>query len=186
MRSALFAFILAPLLAQAAPYPATSTSALTAPERGLYFLHKGFTLKTVGSNWIPVASSEDSILDTIRFASKDAPDDGSLSVRTDRIAKNVSLDLYTRKWMRDYPSYGFEVLATKQFALNGSPALIVDMLSRTKNKQIRQVVLKNEDKVAIMTCLDSKESFSKSLQQCNQIIKTFTWVAPEETTSIKK
>ncbi|WP_413558792.1 hypothetical protein [Bdellovibrio sp. HCB209] len=186
MRTLIALFISSPLLAFAAPYPATSTSALTAPEKGLYFMHKGFTLKTEGSTWTTVATSEDSLLDTIRFADKNNPDAASLSVRTDRVAKNASLDLYTRKWMRDYPSYGFEVLATKQFNLNGNQALIVDMLSRAKNKQIRQVVLKNDDKVAIMTCLDSKDTFSKSLQQCNQIIKTFSWVTPEEKPSLKK
>lgn len=168
-----------PLSALAAPHPATSTSALTAPEQGLYFLHKGFTLKTDGSTWLPVAESETKLLDTVRFASKDKPQGGYLSIRTDRVAKSASLELYTRKWMRDYPNYGFEVLATKQFSLNGQPALIVDLLSRTKGKQIRQVVLKNEDKVAIMTCMDAKEAFSASLQQCNQIIKTFRWTTPD-------
>lgn len=158
----------------AAPHPATSTSALTSPEKGLYFLHKGFSLKTEGSKWVPVANV-DTLLDTVRFASPENSKTGSLSIRTDKVAKDASLDLYTRKWMRDYPNYGFEVLATKKFTLNGSPALLVDMLSRSKNKQIRQVVLKNEDRVAIMTCLDDKESFSSSLVQCNQIMKSFTW-----------
>jgi hypothetical protein len=186
VRTLIALLLLSPLTSFAAPYPATSTSALTAPEKGLYFLHKGFSVKTDGSTWTPIATSEDSLLDTVRFADKNAPDAASLSVRTDRVAKNASLELYTRKWMRDYPNYGFEVLATKQFNLNGNQALIVDMLSRAKNKQIRQVVLKNEDKVAIMTCLDNKDSFTKSLKECNQIIKTFTWVVPEEKPSLKK
>lgn len=167
--------LLFPISALAAPHPATSSSAFTAPEKGLYFLHKGFVLKTDGSTWLPVAESESTLLETVRFASKENPQGGYLSIRTDKVAKSASLELYTRKWMRDYPNYGFEVLATKQFSLNGQPALIVDLLSRTKGKQIRQVVLKNEDKVAIMTCMDKKESFNLSLQQCNQIIKTFQW-----------
>ncbi|MFM6929386.1 MAG: hypothetical protein ACKOX6_13040 [Bdellovibrio sp.] len=186
MKSLFALLLLMPSLSLAAPYPATSTSALTAPEKGYYFLHKGFIVKTTGTDWIPVATEDGALLDTIRFASPKNPNDGSLSVRTDRIAKTASLELYTRKWMRDYPSYGFEVLATKQFNLNGNPALIVDMLSRSKNKQIRQVVLKNEEKVAIMTCLDTQESFTKSLQNCNQIIKTFNWATPAEAPAIKK
>lgn len=179
MKALFLALILSPLNALAAPYPATSSSALTAPESGLYFLHKGFTLKTAGTTWVPVGGAEQSVLDTVRFADKDSGQNGSLSVRTDKVAKNVSLDLYTRKWMRDYPSYGFEVLSAKNFILNGSPALVVDMLSRSKNKQIRQVILKNEDRVAIMTCLDDKEHFNKSLQACNQIIRSFSWNTPE-------
>ncbi|MFS4459403.1 hypothetical protein [Bdellovibrio sp. HCB2-146] len=178
MKTGLFILFQLAASAFAAPHPATSTSALTAPEKGLYFLHKGFSLKTEGSSWVPVANA-DTLLDTVRFASPGNTKTGSLSIRTDKVAKDASLDLYTRKWMRDYPNYGFEVLATKKFTLNGSPALLVDMLSRSKNKQIRQVVLKNEDRVAIMTCLDDKESFSASLAQCNQIMKSFTWTNSE-------
>ncbi len=175
MRYLLVLFLHLPFVALAAPYPATSSSALTTPEKGLYFLHRGFTLKTEGTDWVPVSNSEQSLLDTVRFSSKENSKSGSLSIRTDKVAKNASLELYTRKWMRDYPNYGFEVISAKNFSLNGSPALVVDMLSRTKNKQIRQVILKNEDRVAIMTCLDDKKNFSKSLQSCNQIMKTFAW-----------
>lgn len=170
-----------PHVSFAAPYPATSSSALTTPEKGLYFLHKGFTLTTEGTTWIPVPGTEQSLLDTIRFAAKDRHSEGSLSIRTDKVSKNASLELYTRKWMRDYPNYGFEVISAKNFTLNGSPALVVDMLSRAKKKQIRQVILKNEDRVAIMTCLDDQERFSKSLQNCNQIMKSFSWNNPAET-----
>ena len=175
MKTLLFVLLQSALIAVAAPHPATSTSALTAPEKGLYFLHKGFSLKTEGTTWVPVANV-DTLLDTVRFAPREMAKGGSLSIRTDKVSKEATLDLYTRKWMRDYPNYGFEVLATKKFSLNGSPALLVDMLSRSKNKQIRQVVLKNNDRVAIMTCLDDKESFSKSLVQCNQIMKSFAWI----------
>jgi hypothetical protein len=163
-----------PLMSWAAPHPATSSSVLTAPEKGLYFQHKGFNLKTEGTTWVPVASTE-SVLDTVRFSSPDKNEKGSLSVRTDSVAKNASLELYTRKWMRDYPSYGFEVLSAKSFTLNGQPALVVDMLSRSKNKQIRQVILKKDARVAVMTCLDDKATFNKSLQSCNRIIQSFTW-----------
>lgn len=179
MRNLLGLLIFLPMSALAAPYPATSSSALTNPEKGLYFLHKGFTLKTEGTSWVPVATSEQSLLDTVRFAAKDNGK-GVLSIRTDKVAKTASLELYTRKWMRDYPNYGFEVISAKNFELNGSPALVVDMLSRSKNKQIRQVVLKNQDRVAIMTCLDDKATFSKSLQSCNQIMKSFSWNEEEK------
>ena len=175
--------------AMAAPYPATGSSALTAPEKGLYFLHKGFTLKTAGTDWVPVSSSEQSVLDTVRFSAKDKKS-GSLSIRTDKVAKSATLEMYTKKWMRDYPNYGFEVISAKNFTLNGNPALVVDMLSRAKNKQIRQVILKNEDRVAVMTCLDDKANFSKSLQNCNQIMKSFAWTSSdsqeENPTPVKK
>lgn len=171
-----FLILLFPFFSWSAPYPATSSSALTEPENGFYFQHKGFNLKTAGTDWIPMASPNSGLLDTIRLGSKDTQKTGTLSVRTDKVSKNVSLSLYAKKWMRDYPSYGFEVLSAKNFQLNGSPALVVDMLSRTKNKQLRQVISKNEDQVAILTCMDSRDTFKVSIESCNQIIKTFSWL----------
>jgi hypothetical protein len=171
-----FLVFIFPFFCWSAPYPATGSSALTEPEYGFYFQHKGFNLKTIGTDWVPMASPNSGLLDTIRLSSKDKQKTGSLSVRTDKVSKSVSLSLYAKKWMRDYPSYGFEVLAAKNFQLNGSPALVVDMLSRTKNKQLRQVIFKNEDRVAILTCMDSKDTFKFSIESCNHIIKTFTWV----------
>ena len=171
----LLAITLTSLMSSAAPYPATSSSALTAPDKGLYLVHKGFTVKTEGTDWLPVEQQGESILDTVKFKAKDPAATASLSVRTDKLAKNVSLELYTKKWMRDYPNYGFEVLTTKNITLNGSPALLVDMISRSKDKQLRQVILKRDDKVAVMTCMDSRDGFTKALPQCNQIMKSFTW-----------
>lgn len=164
----------------AAPFPATSTSALTTPEKGLYFLHKGFTLNTAGTDWVPSSAAEDSLLDTVRFVSKNSDQEGSLSIRTDKINAKTSLELYIRRWMRDYPNYGFEVVSAKKIQLSKSPALVVDMLSRAKNKQIRQVVVKNNERVTVMTCMDNKNSFSESLKTCNQIMKTFSWLDEAE------
>jgi len=163
----------------AAPLPATSTSILTAPEKGLYFQSKGFTLKTEGTDWQPLSSSGKDILGTVRFTEKNSTNNqASLSVRTEKVSKNTSIELYTKKWLRDYPSYGFEILGTRSFNLNGSPALLVDLFSRSKNKQIRQLILKNQDQVAIMTCLDNKDTFAKTLLQCNQMMKSFSWNTP--------
>lgn len=165
------------LSAGAAPYPATSSSILTTPERGLAFMQKGFSVKTAGTDWIPVNpdKSGDSILDTIRFTPKDAAQTGSLSVRTDKILASASLELYAKKFMRDYPNYGFDVLSSKPVKLNETSGLLVDMVSRSKNKQLRQLILKQNNQVAILTCMDDKEKFSKTLSGCNQIMKSFEW-----------
>ncbi len=163
----------------AAPYPATSTSAITNLDKGLYFLHKGFTLSVEDTSWRPLAKTEDSLADSIRFAAKEKAD-GSLSVRLDNVSQNTSLELYSRKWMRDYPSYGFEVASAKTIQLNGFPTLVVDMYARAKEKQIRQVISKNDNKVVIMTCIDNKSTFSDTLKECNKIIKSLSWATPPQ------
>lgn len=184
MRLILFSFIsLSAFVAAAAPYPATSSSILTSPERGLAFLQKGFLVKTAGTEWVPVnpEKGSESLLDTIRFEPKDAKQTGSLSIRTDKILSTASLELYAKKFMRDYPNYGFDVLSSKPVKLNENSGLLVDMVSRTKNKQLRQLILKQNNQVAILTCLDEKENFNKTLSSCNQIMKSFEWTDPANT-----
>ena len=164
-----------PSLSLAAPHPATSTSVLTDPERGLSYLAKGYSLKTTGTNWTAVSPNNESLIDTVRFASKDSKLTGSLSIRTDKIANNVTLETYAKKFMRDYPNYGFDVLGSKSVTINQSNGLVVDMVQKVKNTQLRQVILKNNNKVAILTCLDTKDSFMSTIASCNQIIKSFEW-----------
>ena len=173
--------------AQAAPYPATSTSMLTNPEKGLYLSHKGFTVKTTGQSWVPANDeTEGTHGSAVRFASPVGLNDAYLSIRTDKVIKSASLDLYSRKWLKEYHNYGFEVLSSKQFNLNNQTALLVDLLSRSKGKQLRQVVIKNEDKVAVMTCVDDRDRFDDSVKKCNEIIKTFSWVGDTAPVMLKK
>lgn len=171
----LFTFLIANLAA-AAPHPGTSTSALTAPELGHYFQSQGFNLKTAGTDWLPTPQNAESLFEVVRFTPKGQIDaSASLSVRTDTLSKQGTLESYAKKWMRDYPSYGFEVLGAKSFAISGGPGLVVDMVQRSKNKQIRQVILQHGLQVAILTCLDHQSSFQKTLTNCNQLVKNFSW-----------
>jgi hypothetical protein len=164
-----------PYLSFAAPHPATATSALTDPEKGLSYLAKGYSLKTTGTNWTAVSTNNESLIDTVRFASKDPKLTGSLSIRTDKIANNVTIETYAKKFMRDYPNYGFDVLGSKNIAINQSNGLVVDMIQKVKNTQLRQVILKNNNQVAILTCLDTKDNFMSTIASCNEIIKSFEW-----------
>jgi hypothetical protein len=162
-------------LCWAAPYPATSSSSLTDPSKGFFLLHKGFTLKAAQDTWIPLESETSSYNETIRYFLKENPEGPMLSVKTDRVAKNASLNLYTRKWLKEYPGFGFDILASKTYSLNNQHALSVDLISRAKGKQIQQVIFKNADKVAILTCMDTIENFEKSLERCHEFIDTFIW-----------
>ncbi|MBK9324141.1 MAG: hypothetical protein IPM97_14545 [Bdellovibrionaceae bacterium] len=163
-------------LAFAAPHPATSTSLLMDPQYGHFFQNQGFQLKTAGTDWLPTPQNEDSLFDSIRFTPKGKVNStASISVRTDTLTKQNNLETYAKKWMRDYPSYGFEVLGAKSFTLSGGPGLVVDMVQKNRDQQIRQVILQKDRKVAILTCLDSRRDFQKTLVACNQLVKNFQW-----------
>lgn len=161
----------------AAPHPVTSTSVLTDPENGLFFHGFGFRLKNLGSDWKPTVPGTSPNFNVVRFEPRQ---DGSvngpeLSIRTDRLQEDKSLESYSRRWIRDYASYGFDVLGTKPLQMGGGKALLIDLVQKNKNKQLRQVIFEKDRRIAVMTCLDQSERFEKSLESCNRIIRQFEW-----------
>jgi hypothetical protein len=179
VKQLIFSFLLiSSCWALAAPHPATSTSVLTDPQYGHYFQSQGFNLRTLGTDWLPTPQSNESLFESVRLTPKgNVESTASLSVRTDTLSKQSTLENYAKKWMRDYPSYGFEVLGAKSFAMAGGPGLVVDMIQKGRSKQIRQVILQKGQRVAILTCLDNQSSFQKTLTACNQLVKNFEWSA---------
>lgn len=164
-------------VASAAPYPATSTSVLTDPAKGVFFHGFGFRLRNLDSAWKPVPSAGDAIFDSVRFEPKErGASEATVSIRMDKLPGKSSLETYARKWMREYPTYGFDVLGTKTLSLSGGRALLVDMLQKAKNRQLRQIILQKDDKIAVLTCLDGKENFQETLQTCNHLIRGFEWI----------
>lgn len=177
MKIMLVTLLLTALACEAAPYPATSTSVLTDPAKGVAFHGFGFKLKELDRAWTPVPSTGDSIFETLRFepTKRANQSDATLSIRMDHLPANATLESYAKKWMRDYPSYGFEVLGTKNLQLGGGHAILVDLVQKAKNRQLRQVILQQNDRIAVLTCLDRRDQFSGTLQTCNQVIRGFEW-----------
>lgn len=177
MKTLFFAFLFfAAATTQAAPMPGMGSSELTDPAKASFFHSYGFSLKSTGTDWVPVKDEKDTIFETVRFEPKNKKDGtASMSIRMDKLKERGSLESYARKWMRDYPSYGFQVLGTKALNLGGGRGLVVDLVQKDKNKQLRQVILQKEQKIAVVTCLDEKDRFTETLQSCNQIVKSFQW-----------
>ncbi len=163
----------------AAPHPVTSSSLLTDPEKGQSFRGFGFKMAFSGSAWRPLHKESEGLFAEIQFQNKNSISDKSLaqiSLRMDDLSKNQRIETYAKKWMRDYPHYGFEVLGTKTFAHSGGQGLVVDLFHRQNNKQLRQVILLKDKKVAIFTCSDTKLKFPEILIECNHLVKGFSWL----------
>lgn len=165
--------------ALSAPYPGTSSSVLADPAKGVFFHGFGFRMNNLEPTWHAVPSVGESIFESVRFEPRATDTKATVSIRMDRLADKATLETYARKWMRDYPMYGFEVLGTKTLGLGGGRALLVDMVQKTKSKQIRQVIMQKDERVAILTCLDEKDRFSSTLHTCNRMIRGFQWVDQE-------
>lgn len=162
------------LTSWSAPFPVSGTSLMTDPEEGRFLEPHGFRLKTTNLKWTPIPDEKTSIFQTFRFAPINNQT-AQLTVRKDELGQQKNLEVYAKKWMREYPQYGFEILTTKKMQLGGGDALLIDLVHRAKSQQIRQLVLHKNKKVVILTCLDEISKFRSTVSECNQMMTSFSW-----------
>ncbi len=162
-----------PGVAWAAPHPGAGSSLLVAPEAGLFWIRQGFQIQTRGSSWQLGAFSEDknSEVRLLRPGSNSA----SLAIRNEDLKSEMTLENYSKRWMKDYSNYGFDLLGTQTFIQSGTKALVVDLLHKKTEQQMRQVLFLKNKKVVILTCKDDQKHFEKTLIECNQVSKSFQW-----------
>lgn len=164
--------------AYAAPHPGTSTSILTDANKGLFLSRKGFSLGTSGSAW---QIQEDRSLSrgepdsSWRFSNTAQPS-AQAHIKTDYLKTDLTLEAYAKRWMRDYSPLGLDVMGSKVFSQNGDRGLVIDLMDTKKKIQMRQAVFMKRKRVVILTCSDTQANFDKSIQECNQLIKNFSWV----------
>lgn len=161
------------LTLRASPHPGVGSSIITDPDHGYFFSKMGFGLNRGNTPWIldsDLASSVD-----LKFHPADSNSEG-LSVKIDDIQVDLTAEAYSKRWLRDYDHFGFEVLGSQSFQQNLDPAYVIDFLHRKKQQQFRQVIFVKNKKVVLFTCKSSLENFKKNLGPCNSIIRTFKWM----------
>ena len=174
-----FLFTFWSLSSLAAPLPGTASSALTSPEYGLFYSIRGFQLRSQPS-WAMDKTKEDETSEpnkefSVFYIHPDFKN-ARLSVQTDTLKTEMTLESYTKKWMKDYSSYGFDVLGAKTFQTQFTKGLVVDLHHKKKDTQLRQVIFLKEKTAVILTCLDQTKSFTQSLVGCNQLVRSFQWL----------
>lgn len=174
-------FIILLFISQAysAPHPASSSSILTNPEKGLFFERWGFRLGTQGTSWVLSEMPEEGqIWKFFPATGAPLPQTAQIHLRKDQLKMDLSPEAYAKRWIREYGHLGLEILGTKAFGQNGVRGVVIDTLERSKKIQLRQAVYLKGRTVVVLTCSDQKDSFSKTLSDCNQLIKNFSW-APQ-------
>lgn len=163
--------------ALAAPHPASGSSALVAPQKGLFLIPQGFLVKTENTHWQLAGESKDQKL---RY-SQGKNSSALLSIQTENLKTDMKIEDYAKRWMKDYSLYGFDVLGSKLFNHNGQKALVMDVLQRKQKQQVRQVLFLNNKKVVILTCQEQEKKFNQILADCNQVARSFEWSAENKT-----
>lgn len=140
---------------------------------------KGFRMNAGNTAWIQSPPPKDipSLVTVYKAPVSQHGQQPALSVRVDDLKSTQSLRKYVRRWMQDYTRFGFDVLTAKPIKINDQSAFLLDIVSRETQKQLRQVVFLKNKTAVILTCRDHRDSFSKSVQDCNQIVKSFKWNA---------
>jgi hypothetical protein len=162
--------------AAASPMPFTSSSLFISGEKGLFHSPNGFSLSSGASQWQLTAKPKDnSYIDTIYRGPGESATAPVLTVRSDKLAKNTDVGTYAKKWLNDYPRFGFEVLSAKKVKVNEQVAYLVYLVSRESAKQLRQVLFVKGQTAVTLTCRDDINHFAIALKSCNEIIRTFHW-----------
>jgi hypothetical protein len=171
--------ILGTFRAYSAPAPATSSSLFASPEAGYFYQVRGFRLTGL-SQWLlePGPETEPTSDSGREFSvsyKNPSFQTARFSVQSDTLKSDISLESYTKKWMRDYSSYGFDVLGAKTFQAGVAKGLVVDLYHKKKDTQLRQVIFVKSKTAVVLTCLDQAKSFNQSLASCNQMVRGFSW-----------
>ena len=114
-------------------------------------------------------------IETIYRAPDGTDSEAILTVRADKIHGRIDAPEYAKKWLHDYPRFGFEILDAKKVNVAGQSAYVIDLVSHESSKQLRQVLFVRGEDAITLTCRDKIQDFNQTVKSCDQIIRTFRW-----------
>lgn len=97
------------------------------------------------------------------------------TVSVDKFSSSTAFDAYVKKWIKEYPYFGFEILKTQTMKISEAPCYLVDLVHRKQNKQLRQFVVVKKDFAVVMTCADEPAKFKETALHCADLVKHFQW-----------
>jgi hypothetical protein len=161
---------------EAAPIPLTSSSLYISAKPGLFQSPIGFSINSGSTNWVQVMSPKNNeFIEATYHSPGDENVQAALTMRHEKLSKPEELDSYSKKWMKDYPRFGFDVLAAKKVRVKNEVGFMLDLVNRENSKQLRQLIFVKNSNVVTLTCRDDAQNFLKTLKSCNEIIRTFRW-----------
>ena len=162
----------------AAPYPATSSSVLLDLNKQFYLSKDGFSIHAQNTDWLHLKpKNKDHHIATVYRAPRTAfGAQAALTVRVDKLRKKLSVKRYVKKWKKDYPRLGFDILSARKIKVGKKKGFLIDLYSQSTARQMRQVVFLKNKTAVILTCRDHKKNFRTTVKTCNQIIRNFHWL----------
>ena len=170
-------FILIFLTSNLWAVPKPETEEKIKPKLGVYKSDFGFEIQANNTDWIQTKPPKKSrFIETIyRSPIMRNNVHASLTVRVDNMKDKTDLKNYVKRWVREYPKYGYDVLGSQPFKNGDQWGYVIDLINPGKNRQLRQVIHLSKKVAVIITCRDHSATFSISLKECNKITKNFRW-----------
>lgn len=161
----------------AAPIPVSTSSAVLNAKPGIYLSPLGFQLDTSDTGWRPVDAQGKSEFIVAAYVKEtsDPEVQGAFTVRVDKIAAPTSVEAYAKKWLKDYPRLGFEILTAKKVNVSGEIGFLLDLVNRDNKMQLRQLLFTKRNHVVNLACRDQMKDFTATLADCNKIFRSFSW-----------
>lgn len=160
----------------ATPSALNISEILQIDEPDVFFGNEDFKISPQSTNWSMKQIHKGATSAQAQFISPNLDSQAKLTVRYEKLKKNLTLKGYIQHSMRDYGRYGFEILAKRPLKINNQYAYLIDFKQNKSAIQLRQVLFKNKDVVVILTCSAHQESFKQELKACNQIYRNFRWL----------
>lgn len=180
MTKRFFLFVLATLAAlaaNAAPIPLTTSSALLTQKPGVYISPLGFRVDASDTGWSVVDPQGKSEFIVAAYVKEkgDPEVQGAFTVRVDNLSQPTSAEEYAKKWLKDYPRLGFEILTAKTVKVEGQIGFLLDLVNRDNKMQLRQLLFTKRRHVVNLACRDQMKDFTNTLNDCNKIFRSFSW-----------
>lgn len=154
---------------------------LMRPQTGIFWQSEGFRLGTAGTQWVPDLNTQTdgtdearTPLENFRYQHRSSPH-AHLRIDVESLKGKSTLESYARRWVKEYGQYGFQILRSQPTKVNNHATLIYDLLPKTKELQIRQIIQVHHGKAVILTCSDEKGNFNKTTGDCNQMARNLIW-----------
>jgi hypothetical protein len=166
-------------IVNAAPFPRAIPSTTIEPELGVFTHQKaGFKIEAKNTGWVldQAPKGTQGVEALFHSPSEGGKDRGLLTIRIDQDIQAPTFQAYMEKWNQEYPRYGFDVLGTRAFELNGQSGYVVDLINKERSRQMRQVIYHKDKMAVVLSCRDDVKKFENTLKSCNTIMKSFTWL----------
>lgn len=156
----------------ATPIPAAGTSALTDPSKASAVWSQEMDVSRSVANWqLNALERQEDKTKSMEFTLKEGSEKARLQVYRREISKAETLDSQVKKWSKEFAQYGFEILAAKQIHSLQYDSYTFDLYHRDKQIQARQVLIPNQQSLAIVTCMDDKTSFARTFGDCQEFVR---------------